>query len=262
MKIGATSIVAIIGAAAWLPHFISWLYFWLVKPKLRFVPEYFTEIGYAFLGPIFNQSFAISSSRKDALVEKITATIVHESKATHKFVWKYLDEKGAELTSDKGERAEFRKHQTAVALKVSIVGLTERKINFQDVDYQNKMFSYVRAHSEKTDYLERTKKHNYQEEATQTEEFLKSLDFIKDGFYWREGKYDVYLYVYETSLKKPHTEHFRFELFKKDIERLGKNIKITQDYFKDLILYKGKPKKEWPARFWEWAYPSFNRVKT
>lgn len=256
-----TFLIALIGAAAWFPQIIFWFYRWFAKPKLRFVPEDTTEIGYTFLGPIFNQTFAISTSKKDALVEKIIAIVTHESGAKNEFHWKFLNEKGAEITSATGERAEFSKHQSAIALKVSILSLTEKKIGFQDIAYQNKLLSYVRAHSEKEAYLEKTKGQNYQQEAIKTEEFLKTLDFIKTGFYWREGKYDVYLYVYEASLKKPHVEHYRFELSKRDAEQLEKNIKITQDEFKDLILYKGKQFKERPKRFWDWVNPSFYRVK-
>jgi hypothetical protein len=55
------TVTAGIGAAAWLPQIIAWIYNWLVRPKLCFVPENITEIGYSSLGPIINQSFAIST---------------------------------------------------------------------------------------------------------------------------------------------------------------------------------------------------------
>ncbi len=52
----ATDIIAAIGAAAWLPQIISWVSAISTKPRLRFVPEETSEIGYTFFGPIFNNS--------------------------------------------------------------------------------------------------------------------------------------------------------------------------------------------------------------
>lgn len=256
-----TTLIALVGAAAWLPQMISWFKSWLVKPKLRFVPEEMTEIGYTFFGPIFNQNFAISTSRKDALVEKITAIVIHESGAKNEFYWKFLNEKGVEITGPTGEIAELAKRQSAIALKVSVLGLTEKKIGFQDVAYQQKLATFIRKHSEKETYLEKSNTPNHQEQAIKTKEFLDTLDFIKTGFCWRVGKYDVCLNVYETTLKKPHVEHYRFELSKSDFEHLEKNIKVTQEHFKDLVLYRGKKLEEWPKRFWNWVNPAFYRAQ-
>jgi hypothetical protein len=255
-----TFIIAIIGAAAWLPQIISWLTNLIVKPKLRFVPEETSEIGYTFFGPIFNQSFAISTSNKDALIERVAIRIVHESGAKHEFWWKFLDERGPEITSLKtGERAEWRKNQPAIALKVSTLGLAEKKIGFQDLSYQGKLIALLQKYQEIESHLEKTKPQTYLEQAVKSKEFLDLTEYIKSGFYWVEGKYDVYLFVYEASLKKAHMEHFKLELSKANIEQLEKNIKITQDHFRDLVLFKGK-EKERPIYSWRWVNPVFSRV--
>lgn len=255
-----TFIVAVIGAAAWLPQIISWIANLITRPKLRFVPEETSEIGYTFFGPIFNQSFAISTSMKDALIERIAIVLTHESGAKHEFWWKFLDERGPEITSlNTGERAEWRKNQPAIALKVSTLGLAEKKIGFQDLSYQGKLMALLQKYQEIESHLEKIKSQDYLEEAVKSKEFLDLTEYIKSGFYWGEGKYSVYLYVYAASLKKPHVEHFRFELSKANIEQLEKNIKITQDHFRDLVLFKGK-EKERPKYYWRWANPSFLRV--
>lgn len=257
----ATDIIAAIGAAAWLPQIISWIANIITKPSLRFVPEETSEIGYTFFGPIFNQSFAISSAKKDALIERIALVVVHESGAKHEFWWKFLDERGPEITSlNTGERAEWRKNQPAIALKVSTLGLAEKKIGFQDLSYQGKLTSLLQKYQETESHLEKTKPQTYLEEAVKTKEFLDLVEYIKSGFYWIEGKYDVHLYVYEASLKKPHEEHFKFELSKTNIEQLEKNIKITQDHFRDIVLFKGK-EKERPVYYWRWINPAFYRPK-
>ena len=119
--------------------------------------------------------------------------------------------------------------------------------------------SLLRKYEEIESHLDKTNPSNYLQEAVKTKEFADSMDYIKTGFYWVEGKYDACLYVYESSLKKPHVEHFRFELSKTQIEQLEKNIKITQDNFRDSVLYKGK-EKEKPMYSWKWVNPSFYRV--
>ena len=256
-----TTLIALVGAAAWLPQIFSWIHSWLARPKLRFVPEKVTEIGYTSLGPIFNQNFAISTSRKDALIERVSAAIIHKSGTRHEFHWTFLSERGAEVRSASGDIAEFSKNQSAVALKVSVLGLTEKKIGFQDLTYQNNMLTFLAKHREKERYLEKTDAANYKQELLKSQEFLDTLDFIKTGFYWQQGQYDVYLDVYETSLKNPHVEHYRFELSKNDVEQLDKNIKETQEHFKDLVLYRGKKLEEWPRRFWNWVNPHFYRAE-
>jgi len=260
LVINGTFILALLGALSWLPQIISWIHSLLAKPKLRFVPEDTTEIGYSSFGPILNQSFAISTSKKDALIEKVTLTLIHESGAKHDLSWRILDERGPEITSPTGSWAEVRKNQPAIALKISILGLTEKKIGFQDLNYQMKFLPYLSGYQRKDSYLQNTEGPNYAEKLIKSQEFLDVTDYIKKGFYWIEGKYDAILSVYESSRRKPHVENYEFELNKIDIEQLEKNIQVTQDKWKDSVFYKGKDFKEWPVRIWNWINPAFHRT--
>lgn len=263
MNINWTVLVASIGAAAWLPHIFYWFYDWLSKPKLHFVPEPTAEISYHLLGgPIFNQTFAISTSKKDALIEKITITIIHESGESHCFYWKFLDEKGFDMTSISGERTEFRKQQVAIALKVSPLGLVEKKIFFQDSDFQEKYNSLSNKLSEKELLLDKTASDEFETKALESKEFIDLLDFVKSGFYWREGKYTVHLSAFEASLKEPHVESFLFNLSKGEAEQLENNIEVLREELKARIVYRGIPIKEWPLQpYWHWVSPAFNRVE-
>jgi hypothetical protein len=261
MNMAWTDVVASVGAAAWLPQIISWIYKGVARPKLRFVPQDTVEIGYSSYGPILNQTFAISTSRKDALIERIEITVIHESGEKHELKWVFLSERGPEITSTTGDRAEFRKDQPAIGLKVSTLGLTEKKIGFQDMAYQKKLNSLVELSTEQVIHLEKTEGENYKQKAIKTKEFLDVLDFIKRGFYWKEGRYNASLYVYETSLRKSHVEYYGFELTKRHVEQLERNIKETQDWLTDSVLCRGVEAKELPHRVWNWVYPSFYRIK-
>jgi hypothetical protein len=258
----ATFILALLGALAWLPQIIFAIYKWVVRPQLRFVPESTTEIGYSSFGPIINQTFAISCSRKDALIERISLAVVHESGAKHDFNWRSLREKGGEGISSSGERVEYSKNQSAIALKVSTSGLTEKLIGFTDLSYFEKFNPYTNALVEKTAFLKKQHTDTFGKEVIKTKEFSDTIDFIKSGFFWKEGKYDVYLYANEATIKKPYIEHFKFKLTKENAEHLEQNIKITQDYINNLVEPKNDANDKPKLWSWNWANPVFERVNS
>lgn len=250
-------LIACIGAASWIPHIIFFFYKLLSKPKLQFISDPIVEVGYSMFGPILNPSFAISTSRKDALLERIKIEIVHESGEKHEFIWKSLDEKGPEMIAPTGEIiSEVRKYQPAIALKIGILGLAEKKIFFRDISFQQKSSLLNSLVSEKMEFIKKTTPEVYPESVFKTKEFLDFLDFIKTGFYWKEGKYKVNLYAYETSLKTPHIEYYSFDLTKANVELLEKNIITTQEFEKNTVLFKGDKIKKFPKLYWNWVYPS------
>jgi len=255
-----TAILAIIGALAWLPQIVAWFYVWLVKPRLRFVPDTKAEIGYNILGSIFNQNFAIATKFKDALIERVYLTLTHESGESHEFIWKSLNEKGFEVTDLSGRRAEYSKLQSAIALKVWVMGLLEKKILFRDYKYEKRFGDLFNELIEKQSHLKKVDEHNYKSQLLKSKELSDLLDFIKSSFYWKQGKYVVSLYANETSLKKPHVEHFEFSLTKNDHERLEKNVEYSQQEIKTRIEFAGTPIDKWPpSPMFVWINPNFYR---
>jgi len=255
-------LIACIGAASWIPQIIFFFYRLFSRPKLQFISDPTVEIGYSWFGPILNSSFAISTSRKDALLERIKIEIVHQSGEKHEFIWKSLDEKGLEMRTPTGEMiSEVRKYQPAIALKVGILGLVEKKILFRDVTFQQKWPLLNSLVSEKMEFIKKTKPEAYPESVFETKEFLDFLDLRKTEFYWKEGKYEIKLYAYETSLKTPHVEHYSFNLTKANVELLEKNITIIQEYDRDSALFIGGKLKEFPTRYLNWVYPSIFKTK-
>jgi len=255
-----TPILATAGALAWLPHLFMWFYIWLVKPVIRFLPESKAEIGYTTLGPIINIFFAISTSKKDALIDKISLSLVHSSGDRQDFWWSHLDEKGFAMTAPTGETAEFRKNQPAIALKVNMVGLAEKKIFFQNFNFFGKANSLYLSAIEKRDHLKRTKEEAYIDKALKTEEYLKFSDYYKDKFPWKEGTYTITLYVHEVTLKRPHRETFQFILSKSNVDMLKENILTAQDECKKLIRFEKDIKKEDKPEF-KWVFPTLSKAK-
>lgn len=64
-------IIAILGALAWLPQIISWIYNWLKKPKISIYRDGEAEVGYIKNGNAFNLRFSFLARDKHALIDDI-----------------------------------------------------------------------------------------------------------------------------------------------------------------------------------------------
>ena len=84
------NIVAIIGAAAWTPQIITWLYRVLTQPKVSIHLHSLPQIGYNTLGPIFNASLALLSGK----IRELTSWHHFSIKERVDFLWRTLEEPG------------------------------------------------------------------------------------------------------------------------------------------------------------------------
>ncbi len=105
----AIDLVAIIGAAAWTPIIITWMQKALTQPKVSLHLHSQPEIGYTTLGPIFNVTFALLSEKKDAILNKFSATLKHESGASYTFDWAGLSEALSEIENPIGPLMSIKK---------------------------------------------------------------------------------------------------------------------------------------------------------
>ena len=153
----------------------------------------------------------------------------------------------------------MRKSQSAIALKIGTVGLVERKIGFQDISFKEKRIMLESLLSEKEDLLRKTDRDNYPNNVFRSKEFVELEEFIKKGFHWKEGRYVISIYVFETTLKKPHIENYEFKLSKTNVEILEKNINITQEFFKEGIHFKAGVIQTLTPHLWNWVYPTIER---
>ena len=80
-------LIAILGAAAWIPHLVQLFMKIFTKPKLITVNQKEIEIGFNTLGPIINVGLAFLSEKDKALIQKITLQLKHSSQASHLFRW-------------------------------------------------------------------------------------------------------------------------------------------------------------------------------
>ena len=178
-----SEIAAYIGAAAWLPQILGWIYKAIIKPQVGLVPGPTPEVGYTSLGPIFNLSCAISASRRDAIIQNITIVMRHEKGQSTVLTWQTLNETFSQIRSATGETAEVSKKQPAIALKVSTLVLAEKLIGFQDPDFQERNRALANSLIELYNHLKKTNP-DYQEQTIKSKQFADLIDFYKKNVFW------------------------------------------------------------------------------
>jgi hypothetical protein len=254
-------IAAIIGAAAWIPQIVSWIYKKYSKPVLRLILGPKLELGYTAYGPIINFTCSISSQKKDALIEKITLKVTHEKGDTRLLTWKFLNEIQQQIRSYTGETAEVSKNQPAIALKVPTITLVEKIIGFQDLDFEEKFKIKVDKVVETYNFLKADNAiADAKKKLISAKEYKDLLEFFGNSMYWQEGNYFIDLNIKEVTLKKPFIEKFKFQLSKIDIQSLNHNktcLEKVLPVLLDLSVEKDQ-KPELPP--WNWVNPTVQSI--
>jgi len=250
---------AILGACAWIPQLIIIIYYFFVKPKLRFSPGPTVEVGYSQYGPILNPSFGISTSRKNALIEKIELKVIHESGTKREFIWQFLSEAPSEMETSTGESQLYRRTQPVTALKVTSTTIIGTKIGFQDNAFIEKKTSIINKLIKKDEHIKKKRPQEYPDALFKEIEWTDVENFIKNEFYWKAGKYQVFLKAYHTSSRKPHIECYTFSLIQTYIDRLERNIEITINSLKNIFLFDAKIIPSLPKPTWNWINPLIQR---
>jgi hypothetical protein len=249
----ASELLAYIGAAAWLPQIITWVYKALSKPSLKLISSPTPELGYTTFGPIINLTTSISAERRDALIDKIELHLAHDKGEKRILTWAFLNEKQQEIRSYTGETAEISKNQPAIALKVPTIALAEKQIGFQDLEFQASFKLHANKLAELQNFLKKEGPESNQK-LFASKEFSDFLDFFKSQMYWKEGNYQLSIVIREVRLRNPHIERLAFSLTKLDVERLHDNCSKLE---KDMRTYLGLSTNESDAPKWNWVYPRF-----
>jgi|GEM_PF-1710642 len=222
-----TEVLALIGALAWLPQILQWIFTALKRPKIHLVSLQTLQIGYEFNGPVIGITASISTQQKDALITQILLRAIHERGETRLFKWVWLNETQIRMRTVSGETAEFSKNHPAIALQVSTLTPAEKFITFRDVQYAAKYEQLVRAVAEQHNFL---KVHEQQplETLLKSKELSRFREFYLSNMYWKEGSYTFEVMLYEAHTRSVHTERLSLHLDQADIEALNKNCALFE----------------------------------
>jgi len=250
--------VAIVGAAAWTPQIITWVYRALRKPELSLHLHSQSQVGYTTFGPIFNVTFALLSEKKDAVLKKISATLRHESGASHTFDWDGLSEEVSQIENIIGPTAFIKKTSLPLVVKVLHTGVSQLFVRFQHEQFKANTKKPFASALDQFNLLKTSGKLQTEKDIeglVSEKEFDEVIKLFNSEFIWRAGKYTVTFEFKSPNKFKYKKSEYAFELSQDDIDNLRKNIdNIKLDLIETAKIgtisdYKRK------EIIWVWRFP-------
>jgi hypothetical protein len=133
------NVVAIIGAAAWTPQIITWIYRFCTKPIITLYLHKTCQIGYTGLGPIFNIDLALMSERKAITLNNFSVNIKHENGASYLFEWDGISESLSEIQSPT-ELTSVKKSYLPLVVRVANTGIAQVMVRYQYMPFKQSFF--------------------------------------------------------------------------------------------------------------------------
>lgn len=221
-------IAAYIGAAAWLPQIISWLYRYFNKSKLRIVLDQFASVGFTNYGPIFNIRMAFFVENRDIIIDGIDMIIRHQDGESRVFRWAGLGETISEITDSFGNRQIVSKDQTPIAIKISTQAFLEKMVRFQDPRYHESDAVLTQTLVEHFNFLKQKNPETFVPEVLGSKEFSAVVGNRKKTFCWKQGRYELEIQPSSQQPFKLKQAKFSFELSSLDVGMLEKNIPLIE----------------------------------
>ncbi len=239
--------IAILGAAAWIPHIIQLIIKIFSKPSLISINQKEIEIGFNTLGPIINFSLAFIAEKEKALIQKIDFTLKHSSNESHLFKWIWYEESLFQMDLQKVS-IPYKKYQNAIALNVAKDSMVEKKIGFQSIDFKEKLdplaillkedIANLKNSEEELDKIKSRKSYN------------DLVSHLNNSCIWKIGKYEAEINIYVLKRRIPFKHRLVFDLNNMDLKNLQDNIQLCKDAI-DNVIFSAEKKSE-PA--WNWVY--------
>lgn len=245
-------IIAILGALAWLPQIISWIYDWLKKPNISIYHDGEAEVGYIKNGNVFNLRFSFLSREKHALIDNIELILTDKDGAHHTLKWVWYSETFYELQGPTGNST-MAKQQNAIAINVFRDVLIEKFIGFQSIAFleKRKQLAY-----KLTTFIENQKANGKIDIDTikRSHEYNELIRLYKNSLLWKSGEYSAVAKIHIADTNETIEHKFKFRLSDLEIETLNKNIELA----KSLIDCEFIDTTQQLTGSWLWAKPNIN----
>lgn len=243
-------IIAILGALAWLPQIISWVYNWMKKPKLTIYHDGEAEAGYIKNGNVFNLRFSFLAREKNALIDDIELLLVDKDGASHNLKWMWYSETFYELQGPAGNST-MAKQQNAIAINVFKEVLVEKFIGFQSVSFleKRKQLAY------KLSTLIENQRSNGDiniDIIRCSQEYNELIRLYKNSFLWKPGEYSATAKVHIADTNETIEHNFSFALSELEVDTLHKNI----EFAKSILDYEFIDSSKELNGAWLWAKPN------
>ena len=126
---------------------------------------------------------------------------------------------------------EFQRNlQPAIALKLSTLALAEKRIGFQEFDYQQ---NYRLLEGAVVQEANRLRVAGQSPDAVfGGQAYAELARFFEDHVYWREGQYSLSASMFDARLSQPHVERFVIELRRVDIDAIRANLALLETHMR------------------------------
>ncbi len=232
--LSAAEIAAYIGAAAWVPQIVTWVYNKYITPNVMIIPEPQVELGFTTYGPIFNIRLALSVERKDAIIDGVKVLLRHENGEVHSLSWTGMRETFSEITDSAGNRQLIEKDQPAIAIKLSTLGLVEKFVRFHELEFHNKCRIALNDVIDHFNYLKKTKT-DYRELLLESKLFFDMIELYKSCFWWKPGRYFINFDIHSPNKTTLQENKLSFFLSQHDTDSLRQNLDLLRDVHENLI---------------------------
>lgn len=250
--------VAIVGAAAWVPQIITWLYRAFTKAKVSIYLDKYPQVGFSSFGPIFNVNLALLSGKKDIIFNKLTIKLKHESNALYTFEWDGLSEALSEIENPIGTNVMIKKTYLPLAIKVLHTGVAQAFVRFQHRQFKiNQKEPYAEALA-RVNLLKSSGSLNTEEQIedlVSLPEFDRLMQLFSTEFIWAAGKYTVTFEFGSPNKFKYKKKEYTFRLLQSDIDNLRTNIDNIRNYMIQSVKQDTIPDYQFAEIFWKWVYP-------
>lgn len=251
-------IAAYIGAAAWLPQIITWIYRATLKPKLRVVPDQVAEVGFTNFGPIFNVRMAFFVENRDLIIDDIDLVVRHEGGEERMFRWAGLGETFSEITDSAGNRQIVSRDQSPIAIKIVTESLVEKFVRFQEPRFHAADGSTTRTLVSHFNFLKQKTPTGFVPQVLESKEYFSVVEQRQKWFWWKPGRYEVTLKPRSPQKFKLVSSTFAFELTEVDVDLLRRNVPVIETEIRNVIM-SNVPGTKPDQLTWQWASVTMHR---
>lgn len=231
-------ILALIGAAAWLPQ-LHQIWKERQKPKLEIFPDKDLQVGYNLLGPILNFGVSLISDDKRIVIKEINIELTHADKDVQNFTWSWTEEIVFE-TKYEEVISYTTKRLKAIALIVNGSQATELKIGFASDSYKSekeRLFDLIREEMVSLIDLEKP-----MEELKSSKVYNEMKNYYTNAFNWKTGNYVVKFKV-STSDNQTFEKSVTFYINSVHLRLLKTNIQYPEWIMENEFIITGNDEK-------------------
>lgn len=252
-------IAAYIGAAAWLPQIVTWVYKSIVKTKLRVIPDQWADISFTRLGPIFNVRMAFLVENRDLIIDGMELLLRHQDGETRSFRWAGLAETFSEITDSVGNKQIVGRDQSPIAIKVVTQSLLEKFVRFQEPRYQAADKALADNLVSHFNFLKQKDPQSYVREVLASKELFTIIEQRQKWFSWKPGRYEVTLKPRSPQKFQLVGSTFEFELQAVDVDLLRKNVPLIDTEVRNIVS-SNLPNAKLQPITWYWTDVSLLRA--